>query len=85
MPKVKKLLIVLVNFLGLFDLNKNQWEDFKKLNINISETFILKKDNERLLAKKNGNFKLADKIRNELLSKNVIIEDQKDRTTWKYK
>ena len=35
--------------------------------------------------KKNGDFKLADKIRNELLDKSVIIEDQKDKTTWKYK
>ena len=83
--KSKKTFNSACKLLGLFDLNKNQWDDFKKLNINISETFILKKINERLLAKKNGNFKLADKIRNELLSKNVIIEDQKDRTTWKYK
>ena len=71
--------------LGLFDLNKNQWDDFKKSNTNISESFILQKISERLLAKKKGNFKLADKIRNELLDNDVIIEDQKEKTIWKYK
>ena len=71
--------------LGLFDLDKNQWEDFKKSNTDISETFILLKINERLSAKKIGNFKLADKIRNELLNKGIIIEDQKEKTIWKYK
>ncbi|MFL2877882.1 MAG: cysteine--tRNA ligase [Candidatus Pelagibacter sp.] len=83
--KSKKSFNSACKLLGLFDLNKNQWDDFKKSNTNISETFILKKINERLLAKKNGDFKLADKIRNELLDKSVIIEDQKDKTTWKYK
>ena len=71
--------------IGLFDLNKNEWENFKKANNVISETFILKKINERLSAKKKGNFNLADQIRNELLNKGVIIEDQKEKTIWKYK
>ena len=38
-----------------------------------------------LTQKKKGNFDLADKIRDELLSKDIIIEDQKDKTIWKYK
>ena len=38
--------------LGLFDIDKNQWENFKKLNTNISEEFILKKIEERDQAKK---------------------------------
>ena len=71
--------------LGLFDLDKEQWDKFKKLNTDISEAFIVQKINERLSAKKKGDFKLADKIRNELLNKGVIIEDQKEKTTWKYK
>ena len=57
--------------------------NFKKSNTDISETFILQKINERLIAKKKGDFKLADQIRNELLDKGVIIEDQKDKTIWK--
>jgi cysteinyl-tRNA synthetase len=83
--KSKKSFNSACKLLGLFDLNKKQWDDFKKSNTDISETFILQKINERLLAKKKGDFKLADKIRNELLDKSVIIEDQKDKTTWKYK
>ena len=71
--------------LGLFNLNKDEWEKFKKIKIDISETFIIKKINDRLIAKKKGDFKLADQIRNELLSKGVVIEDQKDKTIWKLK
>ncbi|MDC0902917.1 cysteine--tRNA ligase [Pelagibacteraceae bacterium] len=71
--------------LGLFNINKTQWEDFKKLNTNISEEFIIKMINERVLAKKNKNFDLADKIRKELLDKGVTIEDSKGKTIWKFK
>jgi len=71
--------------IGLFNLNKDEWEKFKKIKINISETFILNKINDRLIAKQKGDFKLADQIRNELLSKGVVIEDQKDKTIWKLK
>ena len=83
--KSKKSFNSACKLIGLFDLSKNQWDDFKKSNIDISENFIVKKINERLLAKKNGDFKLADKIRNELLDKSIIIEDHKDKSTWKYK
>jgi cysteinyl-tRNA synthetase len=71
--------------LGLFDLDKKQWDDFKKSNTNVSEFLILQKINERLIAKKKGDFKLADKIRNELFDKGVMIEDQKEKTIWKFK
>ena len=36
-------------------------------------------------ARKKGDFKLADKIRIELLNEGVLIEDKKDKTNWKYK
>ena len=71
--------------IGLFDLSKEEWEDFKKINLNISEDFILKKIDERANAKKQKDFKLADKIRVELLNKGVIIEDKKEKTIWKFK
>jgi hypothetical protein len=41
--KSKKSFNSACKLLGLFDLNKKQWDDFKKSNTNISETFILKK------------------------------------------
>ena len=71
--------------LGLFDLDKKQWDDFKKSNKDITTSLILKKINERLEAKKNGDFKLADQIRDELVDKGVSIEDQKEKTIWKFK
>ena len=83
--KSKKVFNSACKLLGLFDLDKNQWDEFKKSNTNVSENFILEKIKERLSAKKKGDFKLADKIRNELFEKGVIIEDQKDKTIWKIK
>ena len=46
---------------------------------------ILKKIDDRLKARKEGKFDLADELRDELLKKGIEIEDQKDKTTWKYK
>ena len=83
--KSKKLFNSACKLIGLFDLNKNEWENLKKTNRDISEDFILKKIEERLTAKKEGNYKLADQIRDELFKKGVVIEDQKDKTTWKLK
>ena len=83
--KSKTLFNNACRLLGLFNVNKNKWEEFKKLNTDISKEFIAKKINERDQAKKNKDFNLADKIRNELLSKGIIIEDLKDKTVWKFK
>jgi cysteinyl-tRNA synthetase len=83
--KSKKLFNSACKLIGLFDLNKNEWENLKKTNKDVSEDFILKKIEERLTAKQEGNYKLADQIRDELLKKGVVIEDQKDKTTWKFK
>tara|TARA_B100002019_G_scaffold272855_1_gene268428 strand:+ start:624 stop:1970 length:1347 start_codon:yes stop_codon:yes gene_type:complete len=71
--------------IGLFNLSKKEWESSKKTKISVSESYITKKIEDRAKAKNNGNFALADKIREELLSKGVIIEDQKEKTIWKVK
>ena len=83
--KSRKLFNSACKLIGLFDLNKNQWESLKKTNTDISEDLILNKIAERTTAKQKGDFKLADQIREELLNKGVIIEDQKGKTIWKYK
>ena len=72
-------------FLGLFSETKKDWESFKKSKIKVSESYILKKIDERTVAKNKGNFSLADKIRDELLSEGILIEDQKGKTIWKFK
>ena len=71
--------------IGLFGVSKKIWENNKKSKINVTETYIMSKIEERSKAKNNGNFSLADKIRDELLSKGILIEDQKGKTIWKYK
>ena len=71
--------------IGLFDLNKSEWENVKKSKISVPESYIKNKIEERAKAKNNKNFALADKIREELLSKGIIIEDQKGKTIWKVK
>ena len=72
-------------FLGLFNISKDEWENLKKKKIKLSESYILKKIDERIKAKNNGNYSLADKIRGELLKEGILIEDQKEKTIWKYK
>ena len=69
----------------MFDLTKKEWEELKKANKNITEDFIKQKIEERLIAKQKGDYKLADKIRDDLMSEGVIIEDTKGNTTWKFK
>ncbi len=71
--------------IGLFDLSKEEWESIKKSKISVSESYIKNKIEEREKAKNNRNFDLADKIRDELSSKGIIIEDQKGKTIWKAK
>ena len=71
--------------IGLFNVSKKDWESLKKRKIKVSEIYITSKIEERIKAKINGNFDLADKIREELLSKGIMIEDQKGKTTWKVK
>ena len=43
------------------------------------------KINERNKARDKKDYELADKIRNELLDKGILIEDKDGKTTWKIK
>ncbi len=81
----KKIFTSACNLIGLLNENKNEWIDFKKNKINISEKEILNKIKERNKAREEKNYELSDKIRNELLEKGVQIEDKDGRTTWKLK
>ena len=59
--------------------------NFKKGKYQISEKMILSKIHERDQAKKNSNYKLADKIRADLNKEGIDIKDEKGKTTWNYK
>ncbi len=39
---------------------------------------------ERADARKNKNFSRADEIRDELLDRNIILEDGPEGTTWRF-
>jgi len=45
--------------------------------------YIIKKIEERKIAKVNKNFDLADKIRNDLLNEGIILVDTREGTTYK--
>ena len=83
--KDKEIFVSACNFIGLLNENRTSWDKFKQSKSKISEEEIKLKINERNNARKNKDYKTADKIRNELLDKEVLIEDKDDKTLWKFK
>ena len=81
----KKIFISACNFVGILHQTKEEWLDFKKKKSLISEKYILKKIELRNKARKNNAYKEADKIRDELLDKGVLLEDKDGKTSWKIK
>ena len=81
----KILFISACNFIGLLNETKEDWLKFKKNKVSISENEILIKINQRNEARVNKNYEEADKIRDELLDKGVLIEDKDGKTVWKFK
>ena len=81
----KKIFISACNFIGILNQTKEDWLDFKKEKSLISEKDIFKKIELRNKARKNKDYKEADKIRDELLDKGVLIEDKDGKTSWKIK
>ena len=81
----KELFTTACKFIGLLNQSKENWDSFKKENLNFSESEILKKIDERNEAREKKNYELADKIRNQLQDKGILIEDKDGKTTWKIK
>jgi cysteinyl-tRNA synthetase len=71
--------------IGIFNENKETLEKRKKASAKVDENFILEQIEARIQARKSGNYKLADKIRDDLLKNGIIIEDKQNKTEWKYK
>ena len=63
MMKIKKYLILLVILLGLLQETKEEWLNYKKGKIEISEKEIENKIDLRNKARADKNYKEADKIR----------------------
>jgi cysteinyl-tRNA synthetase len=73
------------NFIGLLQDTKEEWLDYKKGKIDISETEIENKIELRNKARADKNYAEADNIRDYLLDKGVLIEDKGGKTIWKFK
>jgi cysteinyl-tRNA synthetase len=73
------------NFIGLLKETKEEWLDYKKGKIDISETEIENKIELRNKARADKNYAEADNIRDYLLDKGVLIEDKDGKTIWKFK
>ena len=79
------LFISACQFIGLMNESSEQWNNFKKNKASISESEIKNMLSLRDKARENKNYKEADRIRDELLDKGVLIEDKDGKTLWKFK
>jgi len=73
------------NFIGLLQETKEEWLNYKKDKVDISEPEIEKMIELRNNARADKNYKEADNIRDHLLDKGVLIEDKDGKTIWKFK
>ena len=73
------------NFIGLLQETKEEWLNYKKGKVDISEEEIENKIKLRNKARADKNYKEADNIRDYLLDKGVLIEDKDGKTIWKFK
>ena len=65
--------------------DNEQWKNYKKNKASISETEINSKIDLRNKARADKDYKEADRIRDELFDKGVLIEDKDGKTLWKFK
>ena len=73
------------NFIGLLQETKEEWLNYKKDKVDISEAEIENKIELRNKARADKNYKEADNIRDYLFDKGVLIEDKDGKTIWKFK
>ena len=67
------------------NINAKEWENFKKSQAELSEKDILSMIESREIARTNKDYVKADKIRDELFDKGILIEDKDGKTSWKFK
>ncbi|TXI97151.1 MAG: cysteine--tRNA ligase [Neisseriales bacterium] len=78
--ELAKLLYILANTIGLLSNNPQQFlQSGVELSAQVIEEMIVKRNQARL----DRDFALSDKIRDELLSNNIVLEDSKNGTIWR--
>ena len=81
LKEIKEAIEFLGEIVGIFIARDDLASSKNKKNLNLNEINILiKKRNE---ARKNKDYKLADEMRNKLLTMGVEIEDHPEGTKWK--
>lgn len=85
--RAKEALTVVGEVFNVFRRTPYQWNvDLLKIKkIPFSQSDIDERINKRNLARKNRDWALADKIRQELQENGILLEDKRDRTSWKVK
>lgn len=81
--RLKGRLLAAAGLLGLLWQNPESWFKSGIANGGLDAASIEAKIAERVAAKKNKDYALADKIRNELKEQGIILEDTPSGTTWK--
>ena len=87
--KILKNVHEVYSVLGLFDQNPDEYITKLKnkylKELNIDEENIKQEIEKRAKAKQNKDFEKADKIRNDLEAKGIILKDSKEGTLWDFK
>ena len=82
-PKVKAQLQDAAALLGLRQQSPEAWFRWAPAGAGVDEAAIEKLVADRVAARKARNFKEADRIRDELAARGVVIEDSAQGTRWK--
>ena len=80
---VKSLLLHGGKILGILQESPSRWLGYEKNNKKIDISLIENLIQERIKARKNKDFALADSIRLKLNNMGIEIEDSKSSTTWR--
>ena len=71
--------------IGIFNQKRDVLVKQKQAASSVDKKYILQKIEERVNARKLGDFKLADSIRDELSKNGITIKDKDNNTEWEYK
>ena len=74
---------MLLNSLGLLKDKSDNY--FRYGESTLSDGEIENLISERNKAREDGNFELADQIREQLISNDIVLEDLENKTVWKKK
>lgn len=82
---VVQLAMTLKKLAALFGILQENPEKFLQRGVNTSEiAWIEKLIDDRKIARQQKNWAEADRIRQRLLDKNIVLEDAGEKTVWKY-